>query len=733
MKTQANGLLIMVGVGPPEGKTWLRALDLPFPMRAGLPDDHYAEVPDFVVACFGPDVDDVLEAARGVYRRWPDARVLILRRDVELLELKRRMLLTPGLGINLRLRECVDPLMLASHLRELAVQAERNTRYKHDLNLANDHLRSAPVHLPALPASAHTLMKLLPVGVVALDSRSQAVFQNDAAREMGQGSGQGGYEPPWAEWPDAARQAVKRLLERGEQGQQVASELIAIPHPAAPVRHIELTAYTGLHILDHSVIVVLQDVSRRVNAELARSRFLANVSHEFRTPLNAILGFSEILRTDRSLQPEQIRSAQSITVAGEHLLELINNLLDLSRLEAETKANEVAAFNLHDMLQSVSDMISVRCQQQGLNWVLDAPVPEDCRVLGDAPKINRVLINLLGNAVKFTPSGEVQLRVRQHRQESVFEVIDTGIGIPYEEQDKVTQAFYRGSGAAHEAGAGLGLNICHRLLQLLDSRLELESKSGAGSRFSFHLRLPPVAVLETTDVADPREIPRLVAGRRLSVLVVDKDEVGRRKLASGLRLSGAEIREAGNGAEALALLKHEIPGLILLDLNLPDIDGLGMLHQLRQHPRWRGIPCVAMNQADPEQDSRYCLKKGFDGCLSKPLRFGELFPLITRLLGLEFEAADNRSNPDANAIEDGRSVSTDKTVSLTVVKQLKECAALANVDGIYNILRSSGSQVSAIRAELESSARRYDFENILKTLNPFMGSQDRGSGRPTDG
>ncbi len=253
-------------------------------------------------------------------------------------------------------------------------------------------------------------------------------------------------------------------------------------------------------------------------ANRAKSIFLANMSHEIRTPMNAILGYAQILRDHSELSEQQRRAVETIHSSGDHLLGLINNVLDLSKIEAGHMELQMVDFDLGQLVQWLAAMFQLRCQQQGLAWRVER-VGEGWLVRGDEGKLRQVLINLLGNAVKFTEAGEVVLRVREEGQQYYFVVQDTGPGISAQQQQVVFEPFQQGDEGEHKGGTGLGLSIARQYVELMGGELQVASAEGQGARFSFVLSLAPAqgptAVYEYAEVAAKEDAPVDFAGLRL--------------------------------------------------------------------------------------------------------------------------------------------------------------------------------------------------------------------------
>jgi signal transduction histidine kinase len=282
------------------------------------------------------------------------------------------------------------------------------------------------------------------------------------------------------------------------------------------------------------------------------------MSHEIRTPMNAILGYAQILNSDPELQPSQRKAVETIGSSGEHLLGLINDILDISKIEAGREALHSTDFDLRGMVEGLGNMFEMRCQQKGLNWRMATDLSAS-RVHGDVGKLRQILINLVGNAVKFTQSGEVKLQVEAHGQERFsFAISDTGPGIPKEKQASIFEPFRQEDEGMRQGGTGLGLAISLRHVQMMGGQIELESTPGAGARFSFVLTLPPgggeTAEVDSTDWSRVRG---LADGQSVRALVVDDVETNRDVLRGMLARIGVGVETAQHGAEALELIGRQ--------------------------------------------------------------------------------------------------------------------------------------------------------------------------------
>ena len=362
-------------------------------------------------------------------------------------------------------------------------------------------------------------------------------------------------------------------------------------------------------------------------ANRAKSEFLARVSHELRTPLNAIIGFSELLRDPASqrLSPEQGEFVQDIHHSGEHLLRLINDILDLSKIEAGKMELHRTATDVGRALRDAAALLRAQATRKHLTLEVVAE-PEARAALVDPGLFRQVLVNLLSNAVKFTPEGgAVRLGARVEGRDLIAEVRDTGIGIAAENVPRVFEEFYQvdGSYARGYGGTGLGLALVRRMVELHGGAITVETAPGQGSCFT--VRFPQAIVDEPAPRAEvqPEGSTRApVAGR---VLVVEDNALNRKLARNVLRARGHRVLEAATAEEALAILERESVDLVLMDLQLPGLDGLEATRRIQADPRSSGTPVVALTAHAFEEDEARARAAGCVGYITKPIRLAD-FP-----------------------------------------------------------------------------------------------------------
>jgi len=373
---------------------------------------------------------------------------------------------------------------------------------------------------------------------------------------------------------------------------------------------------------------------RAEDASRAKSSFLANMSHDLRTPLNGILGFAQILQWDRALSERQQLGVSAIRQSGEHLLTLINDILDVAKIEAGKLEICVSEFHLGKFLQVIDDIIRVKAEQKSTLRFLCELSPELPQAIqADERRLRQVLLNLLDNAVKFTAQGEVTLTVRFTPPSRLrFEVRDTGDAMSSEQLARLFKPFEQ-VGDMHQRsdGTGLGLVISRQFVRLMGGDIEVRSEPGVGNMFSFELDVP---ASDWTSRADPGCEPAALVyhGPRRCVLVVDDVAENRAVLVSALEGVGFDVHEAATGREGLAKAQSLQPDLILMDIVLPDIGGIEVIRRLRTLPAHAATPIIAVSaSATPEVESR-TIAAGANAFLAKPLHLKTLMQRAARLL-----------------------------------------------------------------------------------------------------
>ena len=374
-------------------------------------------------------------------------------------------------------------------------------------------------------------------------------------------------------------------------------------------------------------------------ASRAKSQFLAKMSHEIRTPMNGILGMADIL-LQGSLPGDQRRSVEIVRRSGEALLEIINDILDFSRIEAGRMELDDSPFDLGGVVEEVMELLAERAHSKGIELAsqVDPELPSALR--GDPGRLRQILVNLVGNAVKFTERGEVVVRASLDSRDGGvvtvrFSVRDTGIGIPREAQEKIFSSFTQADGSTTRkfGGTGLGLTISRQLVEMMGGTIRVESEPGRGSDFMFTVRLSETAESDLTPSA-----PRLDL-KGLKVLVVDDNRTNREILEKQLYVWGMRSRGAGGGDEALSLLRaagsEGAPfDLAILDYHMPDIDGLQLAGLIKSDASLSGIRLIMLSSVGIRGDGRKARETGVSGYLTKPVRRDVLYESIAAVMGI---------------------------------------------------------------------------------------------------
>lgn len=376
------------------------------------------------------------------------------------------------------------------------------------------------------------------------------------------------------------------------------------------------------------------------SANQAKSEFLANMSHELRTPLNGILGYAQILNRSQTWGDKEKRGVQIIHQCGSHLLTLINDVLDLSKIEARKLELSPKAIHFPSFLQGVIEICRIRAEQKGLRFVYyaDPNLPEG--IEADEKRLRQVLINLISNAIKFTDQGSVTVTVEKTAIQSYrFTVADTGVGIAPEQIEAIFRPFEQvGDTKKQTEGTGLGLAISTQIVNLMGSQIQVKSQLGVGSDFSFEVELPIATewMKETLD-ATGQNITGY-AGKRRTILVIDDRWENRSVVQNLLEPLGFEIQEAQDGAEGLVQAATQ-PDLIITDLAMPVMDGFEMLRQLRQTESLKHLKVIVSSASVAELDQQQSIDAGADDFLPKPVQIEVLLKLLQSHLDLTWSYA----------------------------------------------------------------------------------------------
>lgn len=514
------------------------------------------------------------------------------------------------------------------------------------------------------------------------------------------------------------------------------------------------TSWANVRLSNGKFLGIGQDISDRKRKEQAlrqameaaeeanqaKSIFLANMSHELRTPLNVILGFAQVMAHDPSLTPHQKEDLQTIHRSGDHLLNLINDILDLSKIESGHCTTEESEIDLILVLNSLRNMLAERASSKGLDLCLEIAPEVPQFILTDCQKLRQVLLNLLSNAIKFTNRGRITLQVgvKDANPEAAlttqqvlhFAVTDTGVGIASEELTMIFDAFVQAqAGKRAISGSGLGLTISRKLLELMGGEIAVSSIQGKGSTFTFTL---PVTSSSGVNVS-PEESDRLVIGLAPNqalhrILVVDDRAENRLLMVRLLTQLGLEVREAANGQEAVQLWQEWQPRLIWMDIRMPVLDGYEATKQIRAMESGQPSVIIALTAQASQSDRSLAIAAGCNDYISKPFREQTLLLKMAEYLNLEYLYAEPSRLPhplaSSTSAQDDRLECLNPTVLATLsetwLAQLEEATVCGDDVAIVELVAQLPPELTGLTTYLTQLADQYQFERILKFIQSSL-------------
>ncbi|MGE5454951.1 MAG: PAS domain S-box protein [Methylocystaceae bacterium] len=475
------------------------------------------------------------------------------------------------------------------------------------------------------------------------------------------------------------------------------------------------------------------------SASLAKSQFLSNMSHELRTPLNIIFGYSQLLSRDENLTVEQKEYIELINKSGEHLLGLINEILDLSKIEAGQLDTSSNTFDLYGTLINIDEMFRMRTEAKGLRMMVDLDTTLPRYIKADERKLRQVLINILGNAIKFTDEGTVILRAYGNNEDArssswprkvIFEVEDTGSGLTSEEIQDIFNPFIQSAGGRKLSyGTGLGLTISRSYIQIMGGDIQVESWPGKGSLFRWSIQAGAPDKSKTILAADRRKVLRLVPGQtKIRILVVEDEELSRSFLKRLLQKVGFEVREAENGREALtlfecpSLFEQWQPDLILMDICMPVMSGEEATQRIKATPLGRQTIIIALTASAFKEDRAKMLDMGCDDFIHKPLTEKVLFNRIARHLGVEYLYQDDKLQNDESAHID---LKADWFAGLSVlwIENFRYTVITGDTNSMLQMLDELPKTYDLLRAVLKTLIDKYQLDIIIAVLETVKGEQ----------
>ncbi|TRW91209.1 MASE3 domain-containing protein [Candidatus Methylobacter oryzae] len=455
-------------------------------------------------------------------------------------------------------------------------------------------------------------------------------------------------------------------------------------------------------------------------ANQAKSVFLSNMSHELRTPLNAILGFSKLMRKDTLLPESHRQNLDIINRSGEHLLTLINDVLEMAKIEAGRLQLENAAFDLGAMVRDVTDMMLIRAGEKGLRLLVDQSSQFPRYIAGDEARLRQVLINLIGNSIKFTEQGGVTLRLgtRQNsRSHLVIEIEDSGPGIAQEDQQRIFEPFVQLDSHWDNKGTGLGLSLSRQFVQLMGGSIKLESTVGKGTLFRIDLPLSEVAEADIiqSKQAEKGDIVGLEPGQPDYRILIVEDKLENQLLLTKLMESvGFQVKVAENGEQGVKLFQSWHPHFIWMDRRMPVMDGLEATRRIRKLPGGKDVKIVAVTASAFIEQRSESIDAGMDDFVRKPYRFNEIYECMSKQLSVKY-IYDGMSEPEQQA------VTANMSEMLSVLPEslrydLTEALESLETNHIAQVIQQIATYDPKLQKTLSHLADTFDYTAILKAL-----------------
>ncbi len=465
-------------------------------------------------------------------------------------------------------------------------------------------------------------------------------------------------------------------------------------------------------------LMLARDAAEAANK--AKSTFLANMSHELRTPLNAILGFSHLMHKDRSLSVSQRENLEIINNSGDHLLKLINDVLEIAKIEAGKLHLEIATFDLHELVREVSEMMKLRALQKALQLELDQSSEFPRYIKGDEARLRQILVNLVSNAVKFTEQGKVTIRLSSKHNAHhhlLIEVEDTGPGISSIDQQRLFKPFEQlSTGSAAQGGTGLGLAIARQFVQLMGGDISVKSQTGKGTLFRVKLPLQEADEAEVIRLSGERDgaVVGLAPGQPSHRILIAEDQLDNQILLTRLMADlGLEVKVAQNGEECIQIFKDWKPELIWMDQRMPVIDGVEATQRIRELPSGDQVKIVAVTASALKEQEEILRASGMDDYVSKPYRFDEIYHCLEKQLGLilEYEEADS---------EHETVLVTPPSEQLSELYQLAEVGLVFEIQEMAVRLQAENEAYIPFAQQLVKLAKGFDIEGISAFIKQYL-------------
>ena len=454
-------------------------------------------------------------------------------------------------------------------------------------------------------------------------------------------------------------------------------------------------------------------------ASRAKSQFLATMSHEIRTPMNAILGFTQLLQRSSETTTTTFETLNKISKAGNHLMEIINDVLEISKIEAGAMELKTTSFNLCSLIDDINQMFSFRCEQKNISWQLSYDFSREVWVYGDQGKIRQVLINLLGNAVKFIDDGEIKFIISSPKPDYYsFEVVDTGPGMSTGEISTLFSTFTQGHVGAEKGGTGLGLAIALNQVELMGGKLQVESVLGQGARFFFTIPLPVSEAILIEKLSNEVENIRLKPPHKIKALVVDDVQANRDILTSLLTQTGIEVVEAVDGKDSIDKLRHDSFDIVFMDILMPIMRGDEAIKIIREQLLLTKLHCIAISAYSLSHEIPYYINIGFNQFISKPFPFSDVYNSLLTFAPHFFEKCkknDNNADIDVTPLINLETFSLEKVI-YDDIKTSAELNRSSHARDILVKLAQTSTDKQPLAEHLINFIDNYDMDGLLQAL-----------------
>ncbi|MCK4704123.1 MAG: response regulator [Gammaproteobacteria bacterium] len=494
------------------------------------------------------------------------------------------------------------------------------------------------------------------------------------------------------------------------------------------LHHEYWTALRANALLSSRAIELEQARAKAEELDKTKSIFLGHINHELRTPLNSIIGFARLLERSQNTSAKDKEYINTINNSGNYLLKLINHVLDLSKIEAGNTVLNTTDFSLRELLKELENMFSIPANKKhiSLNFEVMDNVP--AYISCDELKLRQVLINLLNNAIKFTDHGGVKLTVSLTREVDTkkdnsitlgFVISDTGVGIASQDIPEIFKSFTQASaGKTKSEGSGLGLTISMKLIEMMGGKITVESTVDKGSEFRFEVNAQQTENQSAVKNRTGRRVLSIKnSSSKYTILIVDDKTDNRRLLVDLLQPVGFNVVEATNGLEAINMYKSLMPDLILMDIRMPELDGIEAVKHIKlETPGYRS-PIIACTAEASDEEAQAAIDAGFDGLIRKPFTDEDIFSSISRHLDIEYLYSDTVLLASKSDSEIDQQSIDSKSDTTQLIVELKDAIEIGDMDALNVLVEKIRTSHPAMVEELDVYLQNYDFAGALKYLD----------------